>query len=169
MSGNLRLLRTLQRISDTARKINPKSRSPPKVSPIFRSLPPHKPLLPILLSHGIPSKLAEACADKYDKYANQLRSEAETRLTPHLSEHIDGRSGRVYTFFLKEYDQTLRNWAQVVLNSALKNLRRDSQELGKWEATYPPMLWLPVRPLMIWTREQCDDVLSVATGPFVCT
>ena len=137
------LLRTLQRISDTARKINTRTRPPPKAPSILKSLPDHKPLLPLLLSHGIPSKLAEACADKYDKYANQLRIEAETRLAPHLS---DCQPGRVYTLFLKEYSQTLRDWAQIVLNSALKNLKRDSQELGSWSVTYSPILWLPVRP-----------------------
>lgn len=146
MAENSRLLRTLQRISDTARKINGKARLAPKAPSILKSLPEHKPLLPLLLSYGIPSKLAEACADRYDKYANQLRMEAETRLAPHLVEHHDSQSGRVYTLFLKEYRQTLRDWAQIVLNSALKNLKRDSQELENWNITYPPILWLPVRP-----------------------
>lgn len=146
MAENLRLLRTLQRISDTARKINTTARPAPKVPLILKSLPEHKPLLPLLISHGIPSKLAEACADRYDKYASQLRLEAETRLAPHLVGHNDSRPDRVYTLFLKEYSQTLRDWAQTVLNSALKNLKRDSKELGNWDATHPEILWLPVRP-----------------------
>lgn len=147
MAENLRLLRTLQRISDTARKINATARQAPKAPPILKSLPEHKPLLPLLLSHGVPSKLAEACANKYDKYANQLRLEAETRLTPHLVGHTDSQPSKVYSLFLKEYSQTLRDWAQIVLNSALKNLKRDSKELGNWDTTHPPTLWLPVRTL----------------------
>jgi len=147
MAENLRLLRTLQRIWDTARKVNTSARQAPKAPPVLKSLPEHKPLLPLLRSHGIPSKLAEACADKYDKYANQLRLEAETRLAPHLVGHNDSHPGKVYSLFLKEYSQTLRDWAQIVLNSALKNLKRDSKELANWDAVHPAILWLPVRTL----------------------
>ena len=167
MTENLRLLRTLQRISDTARKINATTHPATKSSSILRSLPEHKPLLPILLSHGIPLKLAQACAGQYDDYANRLRLETETRLAPHLAERNDSQVGRVYSFFLKEYSQTLRNWAQLVLDSALKNLKRDSQKLGTWDATYSPILWLPASPPLHSNPREGTDFLLVATRIFV--
>jgi len=149
MAEDTRLFRQLQLqlISATARKFNTIARPTPRTPTILKSLPVHKPLLPLLLSHGIPPKLAEACADKYDGQANRLRSEAETRLAPYLVEHSDSQPAGIYTLFLNEYSQTLWNWAQIVLNSALKNLKRNSRALGNWEVTYPEILWLPVRPL----------------------
>lgn len=152
MAENLRFLRTLQIISETARKINPSARPIHKISnttTILKSLPEHRSLLPILLSHDIPSKLAKACADRYDKYASELRSRTESKLTPYLINRDGGQPARVYAVFLKNYKQALRNWSQTVLNTVLKSLKRDSVQLHDWEVAYPPPLWLPVRVLRL--------------------
>ena len=150
MAANSRILRALQmrRIVDTSRKINPTHSSTPNTPSILTSLPEHKPLLPLLLSYHVPPTLAKACADRYDKYASQLRSETETKLVPYLVDSASGRPGRVYSLFLDNYNQTLRDWAQSTLNIALKSLKRDSAVLQNWDVTYPPPLWLPVGLLL---------------------
>lgn len=152
-------IRALQRIVDTSRKFgltctNTTPRATQTASPtpntptVLESLPEHKPLLPILLSHNIPSKLAKACADRYDSYAKQLRSAAETKFAPYL---LNRRSHApsVYYFFLESYNQTLRRWAQSVLTAALKRLKRDSVDLQNLDVTYPNPLWFPVRLLIL--------------------
>ena len=142
-----RVLATLQRIAETARKINSKSRpvhTTLGTPVILKSLPEHKPLLPLLLSYDIPSRLAKACADRYDQYASKLRSEAETKFAPHLLKRPRHAAG-VYSFFLGSYSQALRRWAQSILNAALKSLKRNSVELGNFDVTHPKPLWLPVR------------------------
>ena len=147
MAENSRLLRTLRLISETSRKFSnttPTSHPTPPTLPILRSLPKHKPLLPLLLSHGIPSGLAKVCADRYDKYANQLRSETEIRLAPYLVHHRKDPPARIYPVFLKNYNQALRDWAQSILDATLKCLKRDCTEIRNWDVTYPPPLWLPV-------------------------
>lgn len=146
MAESLRL-RTLQLISETARKINSANRSFHATSStptILRSLPEHKPLLPILLAHDIPPKLAEACADRYDLYASELRSRTETKLAPYLVDRSRGQPASIYSVFLKNYDKALRDWSQTVLNTVLKSLKRDFVQLRNWEVTYPSPLWLPV-------------------------
>lgn len=147
MAENLRLLRTLQLISETARKINPATRpinSTPKTPTILRSLPKHRSLLPLLLAHDVPPRLAEACAERYDKHASELRSRTETKLAPYLANRDGGQPASIYSVFLKSYSKALRDWSQTVLNAALKNLKRDFVQLHNWEVTYPPPLWLPV-------------------------
>jgi hypothetical protein len=150
MAEKSRLLRVLQlqRIAETARKINPNARPTRTTSntpTILKLLPEHKPLLPLLLSHGVPSKLASPCADKYDIHANELRSKTETKLAPYLLNPRDGQPAGIYSAFLDNYGQALRDWAQSVLNAALRSLKRESVKLQNWEATYPAPLWLPVR------------------------
>jgi len=147
MAETPRILSTLQRIAETARKIGSKSRPVHKAlnTPvILKSLPEHRPLLPLLLSYNIPSKLAQTCADRYDKYANQLRSEAETKFAPYLLKRPNHAAG-VYSVFLDSYSQTLQRWAQSILNAALKSLKRNSVEIENLDVTYPKPLWLPVR------------------------
>jgi len=146
MATNARVLRALQmqRIAGTSRKTKSTTSPTPNTPSILKSLPEHRPLLPLLLLHHIPSKLAKACADRYDRYADQLRSETESKLAPYLVDHISGRPARVYSLFLDNYNQALRDWAQSILNIALRSLKRDSAELKNWDATYPPPLWLPV-------------------------
>lgn len=153
MATNSRLSRALQlqRIASTSRRLNPTpkpkatSRTKPNTPTILESLPKHKPLLPLLLSHGIPNKLAKACADKFDIYADTLRSETETRLVPHLLDYSTGPPARVYSLFLHNYSKSLLDSAQTTLNAALKSLKRSSAELRGWDVTYPPPLRLPVR------------------------
>ena len=149
MAERSRLLRALQlqRIAETARKINPNFRPTHTTSitpTILKSLPEHKPLLPLLLSHDVPPKLARVCADKYDTHANELRSKTETKLAPYLLKLSGGQPTGIYSVFLENYSQALRDWAQSVLNAALRNLKRESVQLRNWEATYPAPLWLPV-------------------------
>lgn len=150
MAANPRFFRALQlqRIASTSRKFSvtaPTTPTPLLVTPtILKSLPEHTPLLPILLSHHVPSKLAKACADRYDRYADKLRLDTETKLAPYLLDQNEGQPARVYTVFLSNYSRALRDWAQSILNAALRSLKRDSAELRNWEATYPPPLWLPV-------------------------
>lgn len=151
MAESPRILSTLQRIAETARRINLNSRpacTKPSAPTILKSLPEHKPLLPLLLSYGIPSKLAQTCADRYDKYANQLRSEAEIKFAPYLLKRQSHAAG-VYSLFLDSYSQALRRWAQSILNAALKSLKRSSVELGNLDVTHPKPLWLPVRLLIL--------------------
>ena len=150
MAEKSKLLRTLQfqRIAETARKINPNSRrihTTPIAPTILKSLPDHKPLLPLLLSHGVPPRLAKACADKFDIHANELRSKTETKLAPYLLKLGGGQSAGIYSAFLENYSRALRDWAQSVLNAALRRLKRESVQLRNWEATYLAPLWLPVR------------------------
>ena len=152
MAANSRLLRTLQlqRIANTSRKFNsaatpvPTAAATPATPTILKSLPEHRPLLPVLLSHSVPHNLAKACADRYDRYADQLRSDTEIKLAPYLLDHHDGQPARIYAVFLNNYSRTLRDWAQSTLNAALKSLKRSSKELQSWDVTYPPPLWLPV-------------------------
>lgn len=145
MSQNSKLLRALRRIADTSRKFNRKhSTATPNVPTVLRSLPEHKPLLPLLLSHDIPLKLAKACADRYDRYANQLRSETETQLVPYLVNHRKNVPIRVYLLFFSNYTHALRDWAQSTLNAALKCLKRQPVELTDWDAASSPPLWIPV-------------------------
>lgn len=158
MAESSRVLRALQRIADTARKINPSLRSSAAVQAtpnVLTSLPEHRPLLPLLLSYDIPSKIAKACADRYDGYASRLRSAAENKLAPYLINRSKSQPARVYSIFLGEYKQTLRIWSQSILNAALKSLKRDSVELQNWDVTHPAPLWLPVR--LAWTKvlERC--------------
>ena len=155
MAESPRILSTLKRIAETARKMNSKPRP---IHPTFNSpvklklLPEHKPLLPLLLSYGIPSKLAQACADRYDKCASKLRSEAETKFAPYLHECTSHSAG-VYSSFLHSYTRALRRWAQSILNAALKSLKRTSVELGNLDVTYQKPLWLPVRiPVLEFPR-----------------
>jgi len=153
MAETSRLLRALQRIADTARKINPNPRPPAatQTTPnVLTSLPQHRPLLPLLLSHDIPPKVARACADRYDGYARRLKFAAESKLVPYLVNRNECQPAKVYSIFLGEYQQALRLWSQSILNTALKNLKRGSVELRNWDATYPAPLWLPVR--LAWTR-----------------
>lgn len=148
MAENARFLRALRRIADTARRIDPTPRPTPTIQAtpsILTSLPEHKPLLPLLLSHDIPPKLAGACADRYDGYASQLRAEAESKLTPYLVNGSESQPATIYSIFLKEYRRTLQRWSQSILNTALKGFKRDSVELRNLEVTYPVPLWLPVR------------------------
>lgn len=147
MADHLRIIRALQRISDTSRKFTSTTstgRATPDIPTILKSLPEHKPLLPLLLSHGIPTKLANACADRYDRYASQLRLETEAKLAPYLVNLRRSSPRKVYSAFLHNYGKELRNWAQTVLNTTLNKLNRDSVELRNWDATYPAPLWLPV-------------------------
>jgi len=157
-------IRALQRIVDTSRKFGfTCAKSTPRatqtapttltVPTVFESLPEHKPLLPLLLSHDIPSKLAKACADRYDSYAKQLRSAAEAKFAPHLNQQ--SHTASVYIFFLESYSQTLRRWAQSVLNAALKSLKRGSVGLQNLDVIYPKPLWFPVRSLVPKFRKQC--------------
>jgi len=166
MATNSRLSRVLQlqRIANTSRKLNQTAHSKltirpkPNVPIILESLPKHRPLLPLLLSHDIPSKLAKACADKFDIYADKLKSETETKLVPYLLDHSSGPPARVYSLFLHNYGQALRDSAQSTLNAALKSLKRSSAGLGGWDVTYPPPLSLPV-------RVPCNDVGMVLRFP----
>ena len=147
MVESSRILRTLRFISETSFNGTPSTAQPTSLAraPIFlRSLPHHKPLLPLLLSHGIPSKLARVCADRYDKYAIQLRSETETKLAPHLLYHCENPPASAYPVFLKNYNQALKDWAQSILNAALRRLERDSADIQNWSVTDPPSFWLPV-------------------------
>ena len=155
MAESPSILSTLKRIAETARKMNSKPRP---IHPMFsnivvlKSLPEHKPLLPLLLSYGIPPKLARTCADRYDEYASRLRSEAETKFAPHLLK-CQSHSAGVYSSFLDSYTQALRRWAQSTLNAALKSLKRTSVELGNLDVTHQKPLWLPVRvPVLEFRR-----------------
>jgi hypothetical protein len=121
--------------------------STPMTPTVLKSLPEHKPLLPLLLSHDVPPRLAKACADKYDIHANELRSKTETKLAPYLLRHSGGQPAGIYSVFLENYSKALRDWAQSVLNVALRRLKRESVQLWNWEATYCAPLWLPVRIL----------------------
>ena len=148
MAQTSRFLRALQRIADTARRINPNPRPTLTIQTtpnVLTSLPEHKPLLPLLLSYDIPCKLAKTCAERYDGYASQLKSETESRLSPYLVIQRESHLAQVYSLFLNNYNQTLQRWSQSILNTALKSLKRDSVELRNWEVTYPAPLWLPVR------------------------
>ena len=170
MAENSRLLRTLRLISETSRKfhnITPTTHATPTTPTILRSLPRHKPLLPLLLSHGIPSKLAQVCADRYDRYATQLRSETETRLSPYLAHHRRDPPPSVYPVFLENYNQTLRDWAQSVLNATLKRLERDSTDIRNWDVTYPPPFWLPMVSPAHRSCQTGTHVSSDATGPTI--
>lgn len=144
MTTNSRLLRALQIISDTSRKINPAIHPTTKFPTILKSLPEHKPLLPLLLSHNIPCNLAKECADRYDKCAKKLRSETEAKLAPYLVNRRRNKPARVYSLFLGNYNQALRDWAQSILDIALRGLQRDPVELGDWDVAHPAPLWLPV-------------------------
>ena len=160
MAENTRFLRALQRIVDTARKINPNPRPIPIIQAtpnVLTSLPEHKPLLPLLLSHDIPPKLAKACADRYDGYASQLRSEAETKLAPYLVNGGGSQPATIYSIFLKDYNRTLQCWSQSILNTALNSLKRDSVELRNLDVTHPAPLWLPVRSHMWGFRSNAND------------
>ena len=162
MVANQRLLRALQfqRIANTSRKFNSTASATPAVTPaaptILKSLPEHRPLLPVLLSHNIPSKIAKACADRYDRYADQLRSDTEIKLAPYLLDQNDGQHARIYTVFLNNYSRALQDWAQSILNAILQSLKRDSAELQNWNGTYPPPLWLPVCVPSDVTRTSID-------------
>ena len=150
MAENLRFLRALQRIADTTRRVNqnPRPRPTIQVTPsILRSLPEHRPLLPLLLSHNIPSEHARICSERYAEYASKLRSEMEAKLVSYLTDRKERRPARVYSLFLNNYSQALQLWSQSILNTALKNLKRDSVELQNLEVTYPAPLWLSVRPI----------------------
>jgi len=145
-------IHALRRIADTSRKFTSKKTTPraartttPNTSTVFESLPEHKPLLPLLLSHNIPSRLAKACADKYDSYAKQLKSAAETKFAPYLF-NCRSHTPNVYYVFLESYAQMLQDWAQSVLNVALKSLKRDFVDLQNLDVTYPRPLWFPVSP-----------------------
>lgn len=147
MAENSTLLRALQRFANAARKINPNP--PPTLTTqdapsVLTSLPNHKPLLPLLLSHNIPSKLAKACSDKYDGYASQLKSKTESKLAPYLAYRKKCHPFQAYSLFLNHYNQTLRRWSQSILNTALMSLKRDSVELRNLEVTHLAPLWLPV-------------------------
>lgn len=156
-------IRTLQRIADTSRKfsltctkLSPRTTQtvpPTSNTPrIVESFPEHKPLLPLLLSHDIPPKLANACADKYESYAKRLRSAAENKFAPYLLNWRSHTAG-VYAFFLESYSQMLRRWAQAILNAALKRLERGSVDILDLDVTYPNPLWLPVCcPIVIFLR-----------------
>jgi len=158
MVQNTKLLRALQRIADTSRKLSRAAvpaPGPPCIPTLLKSLPEHRPLLPVLVSQDIPANLAKVCADRYDVYASQLRSETETKLAPYLVNLCKNPPARVYSIFLNSYSQTLQRWAQSILNTALKSLKRDSVELQNWDVTYPAPLWLPVRPPRMSILEPC--------------
>jgi len=150
MATNSRLVRALQfqRIANTSRKLAPTtstaSTTTPHTPTLLKSLPEHKSLLPLLLSHDIPSKVARACADRFDRSANQLRSETEAKLVPYLINRRKNQPARVYSFFLNSYSHTLHDWAQSILNAALRSLKRDPTKIQDWDVMYPPPLWLPV-------------------------
>ena len=146
MSTNLVVPRALRRIADASRKFGrtKPTTSTPNIPKILKSLPEHRSLLPLLLSHGIPSQLATTCADRYDRCANELRSETETKLTPYLVNRRKNPPAVVYPVFLSNYTRALRDWAQSILNTALKCLKRGSVDLSDWDVTYPAPLWLPV-------------------------
>lgn len=148
MAEKSTLLRALQRFVDAARKIKPSPRPTSAFSdtPIFlTSLPEHKPLLPLLLSNNIPPKLAKACSDRYDGYANKLKLETESKLTPYLAYRNESHPAQVYSHFLNHYNKTLQLWSQSILNTALTSLKRDSVELRNLEVAHISPLWLPVR------------------------
>lgn len=148
MAENSTLQRALQRIAQAARKINPNVRSTLTIRDapnVLVSLPEHKPLLPLLLSYNIPSKLAKACSDKYNEFANQLKSKTESELAPYLANQKKSHPAQVYSLFLNRYNRVLRSWSQSILNTALASLERDSVELRNLEVTYLAPLWLPVR------------------------
>lgn len=170
MAEKSKLLRALQRIAATARKIEPNSRPTPAIRPapsVLVSLPEHKSLLPLLLSHDVPPRLAKACADRYDEYAGQLRLEAESELAPYLANRRKNQPAKVYTIFLNNYNQTLHRWSQSVLNTALKSLKRGSVELLDWEVTHPAPLWLPVGLSHMRIMNHAD--FSLAAGrPGIC-
>lgn len=147
MAENTKFLRALQRIVDTARRMDPNPRPSPTIQTtpsVLTCLPKHKPLLPLLLSHDIPPKLARLCADKYDGYASQLRSEAEIKLAPYLN-RSGSQLSAIYSIFLKDYSRALQCWSQSVLDTVLNSLKRESAELRNLDVTYPAPLWLPVR------------------------
>lgn len=151
MAKNPRFLRALQCFADAARKINPNLRPKPTIQDVpsvLTSLPEHKSLLPLLLSYNIPPKLAQACSDRYDEYASQLKSETESKLAPYLANKKESRPAQVYSLFLDRYSQVLRCWSQSVLDTALVNLKRDPVlELQNLEVTHLAPFWLPVRLL----------------------
>ena len=158
MPENSTLLRALQRFAQAARKINPNPRQTLTIQDtpsILVSLPEHKPLLPLLLSHNIPSKLAKAFSDKYDGYVNQLKSKTESRLVPYLAYREKCHPFQAYSLFCNHYTQTLQRWSQSILNTALMSLKRDSVELENLEVTYPTPLWLPVRLSCISISDSC--------------
>ena len=152
MAEKSTLLRASQRFAQAARKTNP---NPLQTSTILVSLPEHRPLLPLLLSHNIPSRLAKACSDKYDGYANQLKSKTESKLAPYLAYQKKCHPFQAYSLFLNRYSQTLQRWSQSILDAALMNLRRDSVELQNLEVTHPTPLWLPVRLSCISVSDLC--------------
>lgn len=147
MAANSIFPHALRRIADTSRKFGRAMSitSAPNIPTILKSLPEHRPLLPLLLSHGIPFRLATTCADRYDKCASELRSETETKLAPYLVNNRKNPPAVVYPLFLTNYIHALRDWAQSILNTALKCLKRSSVDLSDWDVTYPAPLWLPVR------------------------
>jgi hypothetical protein len=158
-------IRVLQRITDTSRKFsftctkpipNVSQKIPPTSNAprIIESLPEHKPLLPLLLSHNIPPKLADACADKYDNHAKRLKSTTELQFAPYLL-NCHSHAAGVYAFFLERYRQTLRHWAQTTLNAALKSLKRCSADFQDLDVTHPNPLWLPVRcPVLVFLGQR---------------
>ncbi|KAF9786861.1 hypothetical protein BJ322DRAFT_679725 [Thelephora terrestris] len=152
MATNSRLARALQlqRIANTSRKFTPTTSTTLTATPdtpiVLKSLPEHKSLLPLLLSHNIPSKAAQACADRFDKYAKQLKSEIEAKLVPYLVNRRKNQPAKVYSLFLDNYSQALREWAQSILNAALRALKRTPAEIQNFDITYPPPLWLPSPP-----------------------
>lgn len=150
MAANSKTLCALQIIAGTSRNSRVKarkestSRATPNVPTVLKPLPEHKPLLPLLLSHKIPSPVANACADRYDRCAGKLRSTTEAILVPHLMNHDKDQPAGIYSLFLNNYKQALRDWAQSILNAALKSLKRDPAELRDWDIIYPQPLWFPV-------------------------
>jgi hypothetical protein len=147
MAENSRFTRALQRIADSARRINPNPRRTPAFQDtpsVLTSLPEHKSLLPLLLSFDIPSKLAKACSDRYDGYVSRLKTETESKLAPYLSNRKKSHPAQAYSLFLNNYNKTLQLWSHSILNAALASLKRDTVELRNLEVTYPAPLWLPV-------------------------
>lgn len=141
-------LHTLQHISDTSHKpvsTAPVCREAPDILTALKSLPEHKPLLPILLSHNVPPKFANACAVRYDKYATQLRLEA--KLAPYLINLRKESPAAVYSAPSPEVPNGICGGTRSILNTALKKLKRDPVELQNWDVAYPAPLWLPVSVL----------------------
>ena len=169
MAENLSRLRALQRIARTSRQFNFASATATCTAPttrttstptILKSLPEHRPLLPLLLSHSVPKKLAGVCSERYEKYAKRLRSHTETKLVPYLSGGGGGAGGtsnhspEIYSIFLEKYSHTLRDWAQSILNTALKSLRRDPVQLQGWDAIYAAPMWLPVCLMRLYRSQR---------------
>ncbi|KAF9654223.1 hypothetical protein BDM02DRAFT_3106516 [Thelephora ganbajun] len=176
MATNSRNLHALQIIAHTSRKIRPKtrtvstSRTTSSVPTVLEALPEHKPLLPLLLSHDVPSTIAKACADRYDRCASKLKSVTEAILVPRLTDHNKNQPAGIYSLFLNNYKQALWDWAQSILDAILKSLKRAPAKLRDWDIIYPPPLWFPFQrdphsAIVPDNAQECCPLSYVSTPP----